>query len=140
MMIGASLAGHKDLVHIETLGEILGLAFQMRDDLLDIIEIKPNKTIFSDHQGGNQTYILLHMLQKVTSDEKIFVEQTRGKHMSTEEKKKLLSIYIRTGTIEYAKQQINYLLDQATTQLKQIVGKENDYHKYIQRIIDFLRV
>lgn len=58
MTVGAVLGGatSEQLQQIQQLGEELGHAFQIRDDLLDILATETDKRIFSDVQEGQQTY------------------------------------------------------------------------------------
>lgn len=77
MMIGARLAGHENLEPIQQLGERLGVAFQMRDDLLDITNGHGDKTPFSDHQEGNQTFLFAHAYEISTPKQKNLLIQTR---------------------------------------------------------------
>lgn len=62
-MIGAKLAGESDEVvaDMEALGLALGMAFQIQDDILDVIgdEATLGKPIGSDAENGKNTYITL---------------------------------------------------------------------------------
>ena len=49
----------------------------MRDDLLDIVDGHDNKTNFSDHQEGNQTFLLAHAYALATHEQKAYLLQTR---------------------------------------------------------------
>lgn len=72
MMIGAILAGasQEDVAEIERLAALVGKAFQIQDDILDIEgnEAELGKPLHSDEENGKVTYVTLHGLQKAKED------------------------------------------------------------------------
>lgn len=72
MMIGASLAGASNVVvkEIEHLAGIVGRAFQIQDDILDIegTEEELGKPLHSDEENGKITYVTLHGLECSKAD------------------------------------------------------------------------
>lgn len=72
MMIGAVLAGATDeeVAKIEKIGEDIGLAFQIQDDILDVtssLEVL-GKPVHSDEKNEKTTYITLEGLEKSKKD------------------------------------------------------------------------
>ena len=72
MMIGAVLAGSskEDVEKIEKIGEDIGLAFQIQDDILDVtssLEVL-GKPVHSDEKNEKTTYITLEGLEKSRKD------------------------------------------------------------------------
>ena len=72
MMIGAILAGasDEDVEKIEKIGEDIGLAFQIQDDILDVtssLEVL-GKPVHSDEKNEKTTYITLEGLEKSKKD------------------------------------------------------------------------
>ena len=72
MMIGAVLAGasKEDVEKIEKIGEDIGLAFQIQDDILDVtssLEVL-GKPVHSDEKNEKTTYITLEGLEKSKKD------------------------------------------------------------------------
>jgi len=69
---GAILAGAEDdiLQNMVNLGGIVGLAFQVRDDILDVTstEDKLGKPIGSDSKNQKTTYITLHGLEQAEAE------------------------------------------------------------------------
>jgi len=72
MLTGAILAGadKENQSLIVELGTDLGLAFQIKDDLFDIISADKTKSPFSDIQEGQQTFFTNYIFTKGTKEEK----------------------------------------------------------------------
>ena len=72
LKIGAILAGCTDdeLAKIEKAGKLIGLAFQIRDDMLDEIgkEEDIGKPVHSDADNMKTTYVSLYGLEKAQED------------------------------------------------------------------------
>lgn len=72
MMIGAILAGaaDSDVAAIERLAGIVGRAFQIQDDILDIegTEEELGKPLHSDDENGKVTYVTIHGLEQAKKD------------------------------------------------------------------------
>lgn len=74
MMIGAILAGasEEEIAKIQKVGSNIGLAFQIEDDILDIIgtEEELGKPVNSDERNGKTTYVSLKGLEQSKEDVK----------------------------------------------------------------------
>ena len=79
MMIGAVLAGagEDDIASLEKIGYLVGLAFQIRDDILDIegTQEKLGKPIGSDAKNHKATYVSLAGMEKAKQDVEDFSAQ-----------------------------------------------------------------
>lgn len=79
MMVGAILAGaSKDEVsRIESIGSKVGLAFQIRDDILDITSTMEElgKPVFSDAKNHKITYVTLRGLEQASMDVEMISEE-----------------------------------------------------------------
>lgn len=68
MMIGAELAGanQSEVRRIESIASKIGMAFQIKDDVLDVTSSteKLGKPIFSDEKNNKTTYVTLHGVDK----------------------------------------------------------------------------
>ncbi|HAU87018.1 MAG TPA: farnesyl-diphosphate synthase, partial [Lachnospiraceae bacterium] len=68
MMIGACLAGadNDSIKRIEKIAKNIGLAFQIQDDILDVISTKEvlGKPVLSDEKNHKTTYVTLEGLEK----------------------------------------------------------------------------
>ena len=72
MMIGAVLAGatEDELKQVEMIASDIGLAFQIQDDLLDILGDSAvlGKPVCSDEENGKVTYVTIHGLEESKKD------------------------------------------------------------------------
>ncbi len=72
LMVGAVLAGRSEefVLKAEKLGSLIGYAFQIRDDILDIVstESELGKPIGSDEKNHKTTYASLYGLEKAGSE------------------------------------------------------------------------
>lgn len=79
MMIGAVLAGagEDDIASLEKIGYLVGLAFQIRDDILDIegTQEELGKPIGSDAKNHKATYVSLAGMEKAKKDVEDFSAQ-----------------------------------------------------------------
>lgn len=109
--VGGLLASEDD-DKIEALGNFgynLGMAFQIQDDLLDIMadQKKFGKKVGGDLVEGKKTYLYLRALEKATGDTKDkLLTVTRNKGVSWDEVDDYRNIYINLGIIEEAENEI----------------------------------
>ena len=72
MMIGAVLAGaeEEEIQQMEQCGEAIGLAFQIQDDILDLVgdEKEIGKPVGSDERNHKVTYVTLKGLEQSRKD------------------------------------------------------------------------
>jgi geranylgeranyl pyrophosphate synthase len=98
--------------HVDQLtafGKNLGIAFQIQDDLLDIIgdENEFGKVIGSDLIEGKKTYLLLKAINKADEDLKNeLMKIIRSKGIEKSEIPHYIKIYSKLGVIEDAKKEI----------------------------------
>ena len=74
-------ASEKVQQQIADLGLHLGLAFQMRDDLLDLTGGDKTKSLFSDVQEGQQTYFTHYIFEHGTEEQKTLLKNCLGKRL-----------------------------------------------------------
>ena len=72
MMVGAALAGasEAEIKVIEDSARDIGLAFQIRDDILDVTSTTDElgKSVFSDEKNDKTTYVTIEGIEKAKSD------------------------------------------------------------------------
>lgn len=81
VLIGAILGGAEEKLwkDIEQLGFCIGMAFQIRDDILDVVgeEEKLGKPLHSDEKNKKTTYVTLHGLTEAEEQVKQFSETAK---------------------------------------------------------------
>lgn len=79
LMAGAALAGatEEDLQMLEKVGIYVGLAFQIKDDILDVTgdETKLGKPVHSDEKNEKNTYVTLIGIEKAEETVRIYSEK-----------------------------------------------------------------
>lgn len=79
LMVGAILAGasDEDVASMETVGESIGIAFQIQDDILDVEgdEQVIGKPVNSDEKNNKSTYAAIHGLEKSRKKVMEYTEQ-----------------------------------------------------------------
>jgi len=79
MMIGAILGGAslKDVETVRKIAGNIGIAFQIRDDILDVIgdEQKLGKPLHSDEKNNKATYVSLYGMDKAQADVKALTDE-----------------------------------------------------------------
>ncbi len=109
--IGAKLGGGnpKEIKALRSYGNYLGLAFQIQDDLLDIMadETELGKKIGGDLLEGKKTYLLLKALEKAKGKDKELIQKVitnsgiRKNQINTYKK-----LYIKLGVIDDASKEV----------------------------------
>ena len=122
MLTGAVLAGANEDVQkqVSELGIHLGLAFQMRDDLMDLTGGDKTKSLFSDVQEWQQTYFTHYVFEHGTDEQKELLKSCLGKRLSDEKIVELKKLFQDTGAIDRGKQQITEHLDKAKVIFEEI--------------------
>ncbi len=118
LQCGAALAGANasTLAKLAELGNALGIAFQLADDLLGLfgdpaVTGKPND---SDIREGKRTLLLQYTLEAASPKEVTFIKQVAGKTTATaSEINRFRTLVEKTGARAKVEQQVNDYLDQA---------------------------
>lgn len=115
LLIGAILAGVKkqELTKLSELSHLLGQAFQLRDDLLDIFSStkKIGKPILSDLNESKKTVLIWQTLQRLTKKDKKLLKKLLEKNKKTYKDLSALRKLIKTaGADKYCQKKIQSLL------------------------------
>lgn len=108
---------------VENYGKYLGMAFQIQDDLLDIIgeEKKFGKKIGSDLIEGKKTYLFLKALEKAEgNDKKKLLKVIKNKGIKPSEMETYRMIYEKNNVLEDAKHEIIQYTNLALKSLKKL--------------------
>jgi len=107
LLSGGLYAGGKDdaVVHLETFGRSIGLAFQIVDDVLDLTASEEvlGKPVASDLREGKVTMAVIHTLERCTPAERKLVEKVlEERAFIGVQHEQILELLTRYGSIQYA--------------------------------------
>lgn len=129
MILGNSKA--KDIETFEKVLEPLGIAFQIKDDILGIYSSKEilGKSVYSDIEEFKQTilYCYIKINRNDLLDELL---KYYGKSITEEESKKVQELFENSGALEYATNKMNEMFNEVYTNIKLM-----DIKEYIKNIL-----
>ena len=138
MILGNSKA--KDIETFEKVLEPLGIAFQIKDDILGIYSSKEilGKSVYSDIEEFKQT--ILYSYIKINRNDLLDeLLKYYGKSITEEESKKVQKLFEDSGALKYATNKMNEMFNEVYTNIKSMDIKE--YTKNILLgLILFLRL
>ena len=146
-MTGALLAGAdaKTLKKLEKIGVLLGKAYQMRDDILDVLVADgddtttyDNKTKFSDVQDGQQTYLTNYIYENGTYAQRLALSQSMGKRLNAAQISTLRQVFQDSGAIAYGKTLLQEYLEAARGELSKLVVQDITYRDYLLNMTEML--
>lgn len=133
-------ASYEQLGYLKQLGESLGLAFQIQDDLMDVIA-DPEK--FGKKQGGDisegkKTFLMVQTLEACNLDEREWLTDCLShRPLQSEEIQNVLKLYKKYGVIESAEKLSNEYYEKAVLTLNQF--GDSDYKQDLQQLINYLK-
>ncbi len=87
-------------------GEWLGMAYQVHDDLLDIVgdEATLGKPVFADIKGGKRNIVLIHALERCSQKDRLFLRKLLDSKDGFDDTQisRAREILSRYGSVEYA--------------------------------------
>ena len=80
LMVGGILAGATDIEKLEQIGSKIGIAFQIQDDILDVISSAEElgKPIGSDEKNNKTTYVTLEGIEKAVNEVQKLTDEAVG--------------------------------------------------------------
>ncbi|WXG45053.1 MAG: polyprenyl synthetase family protein [Promethearchaeati archaeon SRVP18_Atabeyarchaeia-1] len=146
--VGAIIAGADEPVieSITDFGWKLGIAFQIQDDLLNLVgeESKYGKEIAGDIAEGKRTLMLINLLNTCKKDEKAKVMKIldKDRHAKKEtEIKYILELMQEYGSIEFGKRKAREFASQSKTVLNDHMApkfRSDSAGKTISQLVDFV--
>lgn len=126
--LGAMLGGatEEQKAALQTFGEYLGVAFQIRDDLLDYTSTDAiGKPAGNDMVEGKLTLPAIYAINQ-SGDDKVLqlALKVRRTEASKDEIKELVDYTVQHGGLDYATEQMNRLVAQAIEQLDALPQSE----------------
>jgi len=121
-------ANPRDIKILSDYGLNLGIAFQIQDDLLDIIgdQKKFGKKVGGDLIEGKKTFLFLRALNKSKGDNKqALLRVIRNKGIKSSEVNKYKRIYEELDVIQDAKREIELYTNSALKAINKLTEKKN---------------
>ena len=117
--ISAAILANKDAKSYGVYGKNLGLAFQIVDDILDIVsdEKTLGKPALSDFKEGKTTLPYIYLYEALDEEGKEYLKSLFKKELSREERSWLMKAFEKTGALENSKQYAKELGEEALAQL-----------------------
>lgn len=128
--IGAMLATQdkEKIKALETYGELIGITFQIQDDLLDLTgdQMELGKDIGRDIKEGKRTLIVIHALNNANQkDAKLLIRILSNKSPSEQEIKEAINIIKKSGSIDYVQRTLLDLTKEAKEAINILPETEN---------------
>lgn len=128
--IGAKLGGGTpaEIKALSKYGRYLGLAFQIQDDLLDIVadEVELGKKIGGDLVEGKKTYLLLKALEKAQGEDRLQIEEViKNNGIRKNQISKYKKLYEKLGVIDDASKEVKKYTNLALRAIKEIRDEES---------------
>ncbi len=139
--IGAVLGNGSsaEIKALSSFGRNIGIAFQVQDDLLDIIadETEFGKTIGGDLVEGKKTFLLVKALEKAKGKDKADLKAlVRAKGIKPLQVQRYKKLYEKLGVIEDAQQEIKKYTSRALRSLKVLKNSEDrEIFKWLAEIL-----
>ena len=123
--LGALIGGAAapEITSLRSYGESVGRAFQIQDDLLDVIadEKKFGKRIGGDLKEGKKTFLLLEALRSTSGRDKVLLKTLMKKKGVSEKKlREFRRIYEESGAITKAKNAVHADIREAKQELDRL--------------------
>ncbi len=137
---GGAVIGNGTEVHINAMaeyGRLIGIGFQIWDDVLDIKRNKDMKSFGSDIKAGKKTLMMVYALEHAQSEDKEFLKNVLGDRSATDQDiTRAISILTRVGAIDYTQNLAEGYATHAREQLKLL--PETESKKILEEFVDFM--
>ncbi len=139
---GGAIVGGGSKAQQESLfeyGRLIGLGFQIWDDVLDLRSDKETfgKPVLNDIKNGKKTLIVVHALENMKGDDKkAFLEVLGKKDASEEELLAAKALLEKSGSIDYA----SLIANEFVTKAKECLGvlKDSPHKNALRSLADFM--
>lgn len=126
-LLGAYLGGasEEDMNAFGRVGQALGIAFQIVDDILDLVgdEETVGKTLGTDLENKKETLPLIIYFQNASSEERDALIKTLDEGVKAEERQKVASILEKSGAIDSARKEADKLVDEGLALIADLRAK-----------------
>lgn len=128
------------LRQIKKLGEVLGIAFQIQDDILGVFGDKKTlgKSVTSDIEEGKNTLLIIQAFKNANQKQKEILKKYYGKgKIGAREFKQIKKVFIETAALEYSQNKAERLVNQAQKIIKEMEISKN-HKNLLSQMADYL--
>jgi geranylgeranyl diphosphate synthase, type II len=141
LAIGGTVSGgtSDQIGHLEQLGTEAGIAFQIQDDLLDVVAdpSKFGKKVGGDIREGKKTWLMIKALERAnTNDRELLVSVIQSKSASDTQISDIIRLYEQLGVIDDATSEIYIRYSNAMNHLG--VFADTPYYSEAKQLFDSL--
>ena len=127
----------KIIESVSKIGENIGIAFQIKDDLFDYGKRKIGKPRGIDIKEKKLTLPLIYTLNELDNRKRKWIINSIKKHNTDKSRiKEIISLVKETGGLEYAIEKINYFHKLALDDLKKL--PDNEFKKSLIDMINYV--
>lgn len=138
LVMGAKLAGSSDLEKLKLIGEKMGIAFQIQDDIIDIFSNETGKDIASDFLQGKKTLLLEKTFSNLELSNSQLLRTVQNKNRLDSDDIEFLRLCIRkSGSLDYCKDMSQQLIVEAKSLIRSLEGDENT-KKLLVELCDYI--
>jgi len=124
-------AGEEDAQNLYDFGINIGLAFQLKDDLLDVYgdEATFGKKIGGDILCNKKTYLLIHALELAKGNKASELQKwlkTNDSHLENDKIKSITSLYNKLGVKTICEDKMQFFYSKAIANLEKVSVLENN--------------
>lgn len=141
LALGGTVAGGTidQISHLERLGTEAGIAFQIQDDLLDVVADpkKFGKKVGGDIREGKKTWLMIKAIERSVDEDRAMLHNVfASKSASDTQISEIIRLYERTGVLDDAKTEIQTLYTNAMHHLG--VFADTPYYSEAKLLFDSL--
>ncbi|MDP3988813.1 MAG: polyprenyl synthetase family protein [bacterium] len=141
MQIGVALAGGSESHQkfCEDFGGALGVAFQIQDDLFDIMQDPDvlGKSVFSDIKENVHTLFTWYIFENGTATQKRTLDSLMGSAVPVKDYDRVRKLFKDSGAIEYGTKEMNKLFKKAHKMLGESHVKGTE-RKDLSNLLDYI--
>ena len=138
-MLGATFAGAGEgvVARLEGYGLSLGTAFQIQDDILDLVgeEQTVGKTLGSDIEKGKMTLPMIHFLRTAPQEHRSLLRSLLQSN-DADKAERIRNLILPSGSIEYARGRAQAFVDRARDAL--LALPETDARRVLDTMAEFV--
>lgn len=127
----------KSIASMRKFGELIGMAFQIKDDLFDYSEESIGKPTGIDIKEQKMTLPLIHVLQNTTDDKKRWLINSIKNHNKNPKRVKEVIAFVKdSGGLVYAENKMLAFRDEALQILSSFPNSE--YRESLELLLDYV--